>query len=303
METSISFKQIAKRFVPAKLHPYIGGARRRLIANPVRIQLQWKRLLRNGSLTKDQLAMLETVNRQIHHRDGMYAGKAEEYFAVGLSAMECVDKVLGLSQTTVVTEVLDLPSGYGRELRFFLQRFPNATFTACDIQPGAVKFCAKAFGALPVDSKANISELSFDRKFDLIWCGSLLTHLDEPSTRSLLNVFSDHLTANGVMIVTTHGDYVAQQMRAGATYELPAGATRQMATRYEEYGHAYHDYSRGLGYFEFHPEKSGYGVSLMSPGWFRSLAADLKLNEVYFAARGWADHQDVFALGHNLRRD
>ena len=83
METSISFKQIAKRFVPAKLHPYIGGARRRLIANPVRIELQWKRMLRNGSLTKDQLAMLETVNRQIHHRDGMYAGKAEEYFAVG----------------------------------------------------------------------------------------------------------------------------------------------------------------------------------------------------------------------------
>jgi hypothetical protein len=97
------------------------------IANPFRIELQWKRILRDGSLTKDQLAMLETVNRQIHHRDGMYAGKAEEYFAVGLSAVECVDKVLRHSQTTVVTEVLDLPSGYGRELRFFLQQFE------CDI--------------------------------------------------------------------------------------------------------------------------------------------------------------------------
>ena len=227
----------------------------------------------------------------------MYAGKAEEYFAAGLSAVECVDKVLRHTQTTVVTEVLDLPSGYGRELRFFLRRFPNATFTACDIQPGAVKFCAKAFDALPVNSKANISELSFDRKFDLIWCGSLLTHLDEPSTRSLLSVFSDHLAPNGVMIVTTNGDFVAQQMRSGATYDLPIGATKEMAARYEASGHAYHDYSRGSGYFDFHPAKSGYGVSLMSPGWFRSLATDLKLNEVYFAAHGWANHQDVFAFG------
>jgi SAM-dependent methyltransferase len=261
--------------------------------------LQWKRLLRDASLTKDQLEMLETVNRQIHHRDGMYAGKAEDYFAVGLSAVECVDEVLRHTPKTTVREVLDLPSGYGRELRFFIQRFPNATFTACDIQPGAVKFCAKAFGALPVDSKANISELSFDCEFDLIWCGSLLTHLDEPSTRSLLKVFSDHLTPSGVMIVTTHGDYVAEQMRSGATYELPAGATKQMAAIYDERGHAYHDYAQGLGYFDFHPAESGYGVSLMSPSWFRSLAADLKLNEVYFAARGWANHQDVFALGRS----
>jgi SAM-dependent methyltransferase len=293
----IDLKQQIKRFVPRKLQPYLGGVRRRIVANPVRIERQFQRLLKNPKLSSDQLKTLEHVSKQIHHRDGMYAGSAEEYFAAGLSAIECVDAVLENARDTTISDVLDLPSGYGRELRFLKQKFPDAKITACDIQPGAVDFCAEAFGARPVYSKADVNELSFPRKFDLIWCGSLITHLDQKATLDLLELFARNLTPKGVMIVTTNGDFVWSQMREGATYDLPAVVIPELITNYVESGYAYRDYSRGLGYFEFHPEGRGYGVSLTSPNWFRALAQQAgPVEEIYFKPHAWADHQDVFGF-------
>jgi hypothetical protein len=290
-------KQQIRRLVPRRLHPYLGSVRRRVVTNPIRIESQVKRLLGDRALNDEQKRLLERVNRAIHHRDGMYAGSAEDYFVAGLSALECVDAVLRKTGENEIKDLLDLPSGYGRELRFFKLRFPQATFTACDIQPGAVGFCAETFGAVPVISKPDVNELDFQREFDLVWCGSLITHLDRKATLDLLKLFARHLKPQGMMIVTTNGDFVLQQMRSGASYDLPAETIPDLITRYVESGYAYRDYPRGQGYFEFHPEGHGYGVSLMSPDWFRSLAREAgPLEEVSFKPRGWADHQDVFAF-------
>lgn len=290
-----TLKQTVRGLVPRRLRPHLGDVRRKVIANPGRIRWQVRKLLKDSTLSESQLKLLQTVNTSIHHRDGMYAGSAD-YFLAGLSAVECIGEVLRQTQVGEINEVLDLPSGYGRELRFLTQRFPHARLTACDIQPAAVEFCASVLGALPANSKPNIAELSFDRRFDLIWCGSLITHLDEASIRSLLKVFSDHLVPNGVMIVTTNGDYVAEQMQAGATYDLVPAAVRELTAAYRETGYAYSDYARGQGYFEFHPEGRGYGVSLTSAAWFRALAGSMRLDDIYFAPRRWANHQDVFGF-------
>lgn len=289
-------KQQIRRLVPRRLHPYLGGIRRRVVANHIRIDSQFKRLLTSDILNPDQKRWLQQVNREIHYRDGMYAGNAKDYFIAGLSALACVDDVLQSTGENEIKEVLDLPSGYGRELRFFKVRFPNASFTACDIQPGAVGFCAETFGAVPVVSKPDINELTFQSKFDLAWCGSLITHLDRQATLDLLKLFSRYLKPQAVMIVTTNGDFVLNQMHAGATYDLQAEAIPNLINTYLKSGYAYRDYDRGLGYFEFHPEGRGYGVSLMSPAWFHSLAKEAGLQGVYFKPRGWANHQDVFAF-------
>jgi SAM-dependent methyltransferase len=228
----------------------------------------------------------------------MYAGHGENYFLAGLSAIACVEAVLSRASPGRIRCLLDLPSGFGRELRFFALRFPEATMTVCDIQPEAVGFCAREFGAVPVVSRSTLSDVSFDGKFDLIWCGSLVTHLDGGAIDDLLKLFSSHLSHDGIFIFTFHGDYVYKKMAAGRdTYELAAESLPALVASYEQTGYAYQDYPRGLGYFEFHPEKSRYGISLTSPDWLRSRAElSGSLREVYFKERGWADHQDVLAF-------
>jgi SAM-dependent methyltransferase len=232
----------------------------------------------------------------------MYAGDGESYFRAGLSAVDCLDDVLRHASPREIRQFLDLPCGYGRELRFFVLRFPGATFTACDIQPGAADFCAREFGAAPVYSRPDFSEVDFEQDFDLVWSGSLVTHLDAGAALELLRLFARRLAPGGVAVFTTNGDYVARRMREeGATYDLPAAYVAAITDSYARTGQGYHDYPRGQGYFDFHPEGRGYGVSLTAPAWVREqarLAGGLR--EVYFRERGWSGHQDVFAF---VKRD
>jgi SAM-dependent methyltransferase len=277
--------------------------RRRVIVNPISIRFYRRRLTKSSLLTESQRELLNEVNCRIHHNDFMYIGQRERYFVAGLSAVDCVNQVLERARPDPVRTVLDFPCGYGRELRFLVLRFPQATFTACEIQPGAANFCAAMFGAMAAYSRPELNDVSLGRTFDLIWCGSLATHLDEAATLDLLRLFSRHLAPAGILIITTHGDYVFDRLRRNeSTYELTQEGVSELTAAYIRDGYGFQDYPRGLGYFDFHPAGRGYGVSLMSPKWMRKLAAQAGgLREVYFKERGWCDHQDVFAFAKEAR--
>ena len=75
-----------------------------------------------------------------------------------------------------MSEILDLPCGHGRVMRWLRATFPKASLTACDIDGDGVSFCAETFGARPALSSTDPEDLVLGT-FDLIWCGSLLTHL------------------------------------------------------------------------------------------------------------------------------
>ncbi|MDQ3908676.1 MAG: class I SAM-dependent methyltransferase, partial [Acidobacteriota bacterium] len=198
----MSLRRQLKRIVPAALHPRLGALRRRVLAHPLRVESERRRLLEDPSTPHRHAELLREVSTRIHPDDGMYTGDAAHYLRVGLSCVDCVDEALRAAATTDVRDVLDLPCGYGRELRFLVRRFAGARFTACDIQPGAVQFCAEAFGATPAASQSDLDQVSFARPFDLVWCGSLVTHLGADATRALLRLFARHLAPRGVMIFT-----------------------------------------------------------------------------------------------------
>jgi SAM-dependent methyltransferase len=293
-----TLRQQVRRLVPASLRPRLGALRRSILAHPLRVESHRQRLLEDPALEARHAALLGGVSTRVHPDDGMYAGEGTHYFTAGLSAVDCVEEVLRRAAPTEVREALDLPSGYGRELRFFVRRFPAAAFTACDIQPGAVRFCAEAFGATPAVSQPDFDVVAFARRFDLIWCGSLVTHLGAAATRSLFRLFARSLNPRGVMIFTTHGDSVAARLvEDGAFYDMPRDYAEAITDSYAATGHGYHDYPRGLGYFDFHPEGSGYGISITSHAWVRAAVAEIGgSREVYFEPRGWANHQDVYGF-------
>ena len=260
--------------------------RRRLRALPFRTEKQKQRLLADETFSAAERELLNSVESRISPRDTMYAGDGAHYFKVGLSAMRSVEEAVREAKLASVERVLDLPCGHGRVLRFLLRRFPHAAFTACDLDRDGVDFCARTFGATPVYSAEDLDALSFDTRFDLIWCGSLVTHLNEHQTRALFRLFTRQLAPGGLLIFTAHGDFVARRMPTGEfDYMLTAEQVAALKERYSRTGFAYDDYAG----------QESYGVSLTSPAWIRAqLEASGGLREVYFKERAWDGHHDVY---------
>jgi len=280
--------QKLKRVVPSPLWPYLGAVRSWVRTVAPRPLLSKKRLLADASLSEYERELLSKVSGRVYYRDGMYHGDGRYYFRVGLGAIHLIDEALERANLNDVRSILDLPCGGGRVMRFLVHRFPEAEITACELASGAVEFCARTFGAQPAFSSVHLDEVSFGRRFDLIWCGSLVTHLNKTGIVTLLRLFRRHLSDNGIMIFTTHGDFVARRMPGrDFDYGLDPEQIDRIGIDYPKIGYGFEDY----------PGEQDYGVSLTSPEWIRARVHELGgLREVFFKERGWDDHQDVFAF-------
>jgi SAM-dependent methyltransferase len=278
---------VAPRF-SKRVRNRLGDIRRRLRTRPARTSKQKQTLLADPSLPARDSELLRPVESLISPNDGMYKGDGKHYFSVGLSAIRCIDQAIGLASIHAPQRILDLPGGHGRVLRFLVHRFPKAAITVCDLDTDGVDFCASTFGVNGVYSKQDLSALSLENQFDLIWCGSLVTHLDEPRIVSLIKFFQRHLMPGGLLVFTAAGERVLEWMSSGEfDYGISKAAIPRITSDYRAAGYAYTDY----------PYMPDYGISLTSPQWIRSRIEQVgKLREVYFSEHGWDDHQDVYGF-------
>jgi SAM-dependent methyltransferase len=278
-----------KEMLPESARRHLGAVKHQLQTTPLWTRSQKSKLLSANSLDPAQLALLAKVESRISSKDAMFSGDVDHYFKAGLSAISCIDEALQQAGSTTVNEILDLPSGYGRVLRLLVHRFPEARITACDVIPDGIRFCAETFGATPAQSSHNIEELAFATKFNLIWCGSLITHLDADRTRALLGFFAKQLTAEGLLVLTTHGDFATTLFDSNADFGVNPSSIPRLLKAFREQGFGYVDDPAGYGY-------PGYGFSLTARTWIVAEALEVGLKEVYFRAHGWDNFQDVFGF-------
>lgn len=250
--------------------------------------MQRERLLRNATLRMSDRELLQQVETRISRHDGMYIGNGAHYYRVGLSAIECIEQALVAARINTVRNVLDLPCGHGRVLRFLVHRFPGARFVACDLDRDGVEFCTEVLGAEAAYSEPDLSQLALGREFDLIWCGSLVTHLDDKKVPALIEFFSRHLAIGGLVIFTAPGHLVMEAMSSRQfDYGIDRKEIPKIVNSYRETGFGYTDY----------PYMGEYGVSLTSPSWIREQVKKVVgLREVYFQPHGWDNHQDVYGF-------
>ncbi|MGI9067166.1 MAG: class I SAM-dependent methyltransferase, partial [Pyrinomonadaceae bacterium] len=271
-----------KGLLPRGLHPHLGAVRRRLRTLPARTRRQKQRLIDDPALEAKERELLKQVETRISAGDGMYTGDGVHYYKVGLAAIRSIEEAIDAAQLGSVKRILDLPCGHGRVLRFLVRRFPQAEITASDLDRKGVDFCTRVFGTEAIYSEPNLEQFSPGGKFDLIWCGSLVTHLNGRGIRALLAFFACHLQSDGLLIFTAHGERVIQLLQNQEfEYGISAESVAPIIEAYRKEGFGFADY----------PGASGYGISLTSPEWIRRVAAEIGLGEVYFRARGWDDHQ------------
>jgi cyclopropane fatty-acyl-phospholipid synthase-like methyltransferase len=208
--------------------------------------------------------------------------------------------------------ILDLPCGYGRITRGLRSQFPDADITVCDIDRGAVDFCARKFNATGVYGTTDFEHMEIGRSFDLIWVGSLITHFNADQTTTFIRCMMRHLSKGGLLILTTlagrvHLPFAALNKvqsgyRKGKIFQKDFVKTiKDWKMRYKVLSNI-HRQLQTLGYgYEDDPRfpGTGYGHSLISRRWIEETLAGEACFMVDYLERGWDNYQDVIFVSKN----
>ena len=205
------------------------------------------------------------VDRTLAPRDGMLAKDAdatltEQYFDLGRRALELIHFSGELCDKPHYPNILDLPCGHGRVLRWLRAHYHYANITACDLDRDGVDFCAQQFGAKPVYSEVDLTRLPFAGQFDLIWVGSLVTHLRRDRWLATLDCLVKWTKECGVIVFTTQGRTVSSLLARGRRNVAENIDKPALLEEFARTGFAYQRY------FESNAEED-YGLALSSPEW------------------------------------
>lgn len=280
-------KDVARAALPENLWTILRKVRRD-VARYIDLHAARKALLRSDALSDDEKYLLRNASLRVQANDDMYLpGTGRHYLSIGISSNRAINSVLAHAPHQVRT-ILDLPSGYGRFLRFLKARFPHATICACDIQPEAVEFCRRAFDVEAVVSNKDFAKVSLPGLFDLIWSGSLLTHLDECRATDLLRLYHRSLAPGGLCVFTMHGRTSAAWLDSHTeTYGLTEASRLKVLSELDKRGYGYADYQPG----------SAYGISIARRARIVEMASAAG-NWTFscFFESAWSDHHDVYGF-------
>ncbi|GAC1335383.1 MAG: hypothetical protein NVSMB26_19850 [Beijerinckiaceae bacterium] len=255
------------------------------------------------------------VDQYITPVDDMLGADSQEmrdgYLAVGRSALDIITEAMLLSGRTEFNRILDMPCGGGRVTRHIVKFFPDAKIFVDDIVAEKRNAVRDQFH-LEVASCARDFKGAMAIPFDMIFVGSLFTHLEERIFEDALNYLLASLSAGGLLILTTHGRFAAT---VAATDQRKLGRSRRPISFLEiirmrrervpvddvleaiEGNYI----ETGFGYTEFpsfaQAYGQSYGASFTTPSrLMRLIEARTDAAILGFKERGFAHHQDVLTV-------
>ncbi len=227
------------------------------------------------------------LNTDIFSSDAMYAGNQHHYFSCGASALTCVLHALGFSGLEKPSHILDFGCGAGRVTRWLRAAFPEAVIHACDIREQDLEFVGKSCNARTWVSGVDIDALEASASYDVIWVGSVFTHLSAEKSTKLLDKLMKWVNPKGVLVFSVHGRFVLHRANTGDNIYGLGENWEKLIKSYENTGYGYADYMT----------HEGYGISVSKSVWWINLiesSANMRL--ACLTERAWDRHHDVIAV-------
>jgi SAM-dependent methyltransferase len=232
-------------------------------------------------------ACFPRVSLTVADTDGMYAGDAAHYLSCGASALTVVHAAVNLAGIRPAS-LLDFGAGAGRVTRWLRAHWPNIAIAATDLRPADLAFCAAEFGCRTWTSSTDIAALDAPGRYDVIWAGSVLTHLDASRSLALLQTLLSWTRPGGLVVASLHGRHAAAAGPATGRYGLDEARWSAVMRGFGSVA--------GYGYADY-PGMQGYGVSICRPDWAMTVLERLApVRLVMLAERAWDAHHDVLAL-------
>lgn len=227
------------------------------------------------------------VSREVMVNDHMFNEKnPDHYFHVGRSAITCITAALMLAKRPAPRRILDFACGSGRVTRWLKAAFPEATIVVSDVREDSLTFLKNTFDVETVLSSPVFLDIDFDEPFDLIWSGSLITHLPQKQTRIFLESCGSWLLPDGVAVVTFHGREVQRRMALSNQKYLSTNDAAKVISELEMAHYGYVNY----------PGQVNIGLSISYPEWILGELTRLNHSLVALSEAAWDNHQDVLAF-------
>ena len=235
---------------------------------------------------------LSNTDLTVSVADTMLTSNDTHYVAVGESALDVIGQIIGTEEPS---RILDLPCGFGRVTRALRARYPAAAITASDLDRPGVDFVEARFGARGQYSVLDFDELELGEIYDLIWVGSLITHLPAHTTKRFLAALKRHLAPRGTAFITLQGPSVIPRLLETG-YGLQMDDASAVIEDYERLGFGYRDYVGGKDLYGVSLSNEHYGISLTGEPWIRTALQDCGLALRAYLPRAWDAHHDVVAV-------
>ena len=230
---------------------------------------------------------LPSVDVSLASDDGMYSGDDAHYFACGASALNVVLSALQLADLAAPRAVLDFGAGAGRVTRWLRAAFPDADIDACDLRAQDMEFCRRQFRARTWVSGTDVAALEAPGTYDLIWVGSVLTHLSAERSGRLIDKLLSWTNPGGLLVTSTIGRAALSRRDRGDADYIDAEGWRAIKEQYAMLGFGYADYA----------DQAGYGLSLTKLSWAGGLIENLRgARLVVLAEAVWDGLHDILAI-------
>jgi SAM-dependent methyltransferase len=234
---------------------------------------------------------LPGIPGRVHVDDQMLRSESPEhvrhYLHDALSGRQNIEASLAVTGRvwSDVRGCLDLPSGYGRVTRHLAARLGAARVTAADVDRQAVRFCVAEFGVRGVVCPGDPQRMRLPDRYDLVFVGSLLTHLPIERGIALLRRLAGVVADGGLLIFSTQGASCLEHLDwYGPEFERAAGAMRAAVA------------TSGAAFVPYRGRRD-YGIVVHDEHWLRrTLSAWDGVRVVRFAPRGWHAPQDLWSL-------
>lgn len=155
----------------------------------------------NYSISKNDLMFRYSC---YHH--GNIAEAFYGYLLTGLNPRNIIKKIITsiYGTSNEFGSILDFAAGYGRVTRFLVTDFTPDQIWAAEIKPKALDFIKEQFNCNTLQSSYIPEDFKTDQRFDVIYVGSLFSHLPEDLFKRWLKVLYDLLSDKGILILSTH---------------------------------------------------------------------------------------------------
>lgn len=228
------------------------------------------------------------IDKRVHPDDHMMNTAQQgwaDYNFVGVSTIQLLLSLLAQADTQKVRRILDFGCGHGRAARHIRACFPTAEMDFCDIDPGAAQFCADTFSGAAIVSSDDFSDLSLDKEYDIIWLGSVFTHLSLDRMIALFDKLQSHLAVGGILAASFRGRNLYLR-HEGEKDPNQRAKWRNLCLQYQTAGVGFTPYQTG----------GNWGLSLTKPATVIGLGSrHAHLRLIGYAERGWANVHDVAA--------
>ncbi len=234
----------------------------------------------------DVAKLKDSVDWALMPGDHMFDKNPKHYEEVGASAIRVISAALLMANSESPLSILDFACGSGRITRWLRAAFPSASIDVADIRDDGVEFCANRFRANPWKTGPDFSSLVAPNSYDLIWSGSLLTHLTSNDTEVVMEKFHSWLNPSGVCVFTTHGRRAMSNLMTKRLSYVDEAKRSDVIEDFRRDGFSYASY-KGT------PK---LGASFCSVDWLlkRIKLIDARLISISEAA--WDQHQDAVSF-------